>query len=31
MAIGDHMGLLPIARPDRAAFWKRYIAGQQAW
>jgi para-nitrobenzyl esterase len=31
MEIGDHFGPIPVATPERIAFWKRFFATQTPW
>ena len=31
MELGDHFGPIPIASPEKIAFWKRFFATQPAW
>lgn len=31
MELGDHFAPIPIASPDKVAFWKRFFATQEAW
>ena len=31
MELGDHFGPIPVASPDKIAFWERFLATQKAW
>jgi carboxylesterase type B len=31
MALGDSWGMIPVATPDRIAFWQRFFATQKPW